>query len=559
MKAIFNNKVNRVLCYAVLCLVNVSLHSQIWRGDTLTINPITFSDPSPVGWNAQYNTVVSFPEEQSWSQILMIQTLKCDSLTAGDKYPCGEWDYIWNTFIKVPQGDSVEVYTLGSFVTPYGKRLKLGGENGWEWVYDITEYAPLLTGVREITTGNNQELLDLKFAFIKGQPSREVLSVQNIYPYGEYKYEFLADDSLLKAQQIILSPEAVAYSIKATISGHGHAGPYNCCEWDSKTHTYRFNGWETFRWNVWKNCGDNPIYPQGGTWPFDRAGWCPGTKVDEYEFELTPKVSPGDTLVIDYSIEPYQENGEKDGTLRMSHQLFSYGPPTYDHDPAIVEIMAPNSKNQYGRLNPATGNHVIIIENKGRFPLESLALKYGVQGKRKKKYHWTGYLAFLDTQKLILPTIPWKHLRNGGEFEVEILSNKSLDENPKNNYLKSSFTKPEVFPSEFILSIQTNNLGRSSENRFYIRDAKGVIWYEQNMFKDSTLYRLPIELSKGSYQFFFEDDMEDGVSVHWWNRNAAPELVGMNGKVQFESIQGDTLYRFPADFGEYLSFNFLVE
>ena len=560
MKTMFNYEVCRVLFFVFLNLLSVDLQAQVWHGDTLTINPITFSDPSPVGWNAQYTTVVTFPEEQSWSQILMIQLLKCDSATAGDKYPCGEWDYIWNTYIDVPQGDSLETYTLGSFVTPYGKRLELGGENGWEWIYDITEYAPLLIGARELTTGNNQELLDLRFVFIKGQPARKVLSVQNIYPYGEYKYEYLADDSLLKAQSIVLSPDAVAYSIKATISGHGHAGPYNCCEWDSKTHTYRFNGWEIFRWNVWKNCGDNPIYPQGGTWPFDRAGWCPGTKVDEYEFELTPKVTPGDTLVIDYSIEPYQDNGEKDGTLRMSHQLFSYGPPTYDFDPAIVEIIVPSSKQQYSRQNPGAGNPVIMIENKGRFPLESLTLKYGMQGKRKKKYLWTGNLGFLEKQEVVLPALAWKYLKNEGTFEVEILSSKNLlDDNQSNNIMTSKYGKPEIFPSEFALSIQTNNLGRAGENRFYVSDADGMVWYEQDEFKDSTHYRIPMELSRGSYHFMFEDDMEDGISVHWWNRNTAPELVGINGSVLFESMNGDTLYRFPADFGEYLRLNFLVE
>ena len=41
--------------------------------DTLTINPITFDTPSPIGWNAQYKTNVSFPEKNSWRKILMIQ------------------------------------------------------------------------------------------------------------------------------------------------------------------------------------------------------------------------------------------------------------------------------------------------------------------------------------------------------------------------------------------------------------------------------------------------------------------------------------------------------
>ena len=90
----------------------------------------------------------------------------------------------------------------------------------------------------------------------------------------------IADDIILKETTLQLLPEASAYKLKAVISGHGHAGPRNCCEWDSKTHTYYINEWDLFRWNVWKDCGNNPIYPQGGTWPFDRAGWCPGTDED---------------------------------------------------------------------------------------------------------------------------------------------------------------------------------------------------------------------------------------------------------------------------------------
>ena len=51
----------------------------------------------------------------------MIQTLKCDSSTKADKYDCGEWDYIWDAMLYVPIDDTVEVFKLGSFITPYGR------------------------------------------------------------------------------------------------------------------------------------------------------------------------------------------------------------------------------------------------------------------------------------------------------------------------------------------------------------------------------------------------------------------------------------------------------
>ena len=63
------------------------LGSQGSTADTLTIHPITFSTASPEGWNAQYKTIVPFPNtEDQWAKILMVQTLKCDSLTTGDEY-----------------------------------------------------------------------------------------------------------------------------------------------------------------------------------------------------------------------------------------------------------------------------------------------------------------------------------------------------------------------------------------------------------------------------------------------------------------------------------------
>ena len=320
----------------LLFLLSIGFSISLEDGDTLVVHPITWETPSPEGWGAQYKQIIQFPEgNESWAKIIMVQTLKCDSATQGDKYPCGEWDYIWNTFVDVPRGDSTETFSIGSFVTPYGKRLVMGGENGWEWTYNMTDYAPILKGERSVIVGNNQELLDLKFIFIQGTPARDILKVENIYPYGHHKYYALSDNEILKETKIQLLPEAKGFKMKAVISGHGHSGPRNCCEWDSKTHTYYMNGYELFRWNVWKDCGNNPIYPQGGTWPFDRAGWCPGSKVDEYEFELTPYVNPGDTIHLDYSIQNYFDNGEKNGK-----NLFINGEEIY-HSLKVMKFISP--------------------------------------------------------------------------------------------------------------------------------------------------------------------------------------------------------------------------
>ena len=529
--------------------------------DTLTIHVITFSTPSPKGWNAHYKNIASFPNtDEQWAKILMIQTLKCDSLTAGDKYPCGEWDYIWSTFVDVPKGDTTEKFCLGSFVTPYGKRLEMGGESGWEWIYDISEYAPILKGNLNLQVGNNQELLDLKFHFIKGTPPRDVISVQNIYPYADYKYEYLADDSLLKSTDIILNPNAHTYRIKSIVSGHGHAGPRNCCEWDSKTHTWYTEGYELFRWNVWTDCGNNPIYPQGGTWPFDRAGWCPGTIVDEHEFELTPYVLPGDTLNLDYGIENYYDNDEKDGTFRMTHQLISYGAPNFNNDAELVDIIAPSSQDKFSRINPICDNPQIIIRNSGAFDLQTVKIEYGLTMGRKSTHHWYGNLAFLESDTLILPPMNWRKLYKDSIFEVTLHSpNGVTDENEQNNTLISTVQIPLQLPTEFILQIHTNDVERAQENAFTISDTDGEVYYSGDNFIDDTNYRYEVKLNKGCYQFLFTDTMEDGISVHWWNRNSDPDKVGINGSVKILSTDGAELHSFNPDFGQELRLNFVVE
>ena len=54
------------------------------------------------------------------------------------------------------------------------------------------------------------------------------------------------------------------------------------------------------------------------------------------------------------------------------------------------------------------------------------------------------------------------------------------------------------------------------------------------------------------------DNMEDGISVHWWYRKNNPEMVGINGEVSFVSKDGKMLYQFKSDFGQELLLNFVV-
>ena len=125
--------------------------------------------------------------------------------------------------------------------------------------------------------------------------------------------------------------------------------------------------------------------------------------------------------------------------------------------------------------------------------------------------------------------------------------------------LTSSVLLPKVFPREFTLFLKTNNVNRAQENSFTISDVSGKVLLEGENFKDSTIYQFPVKLKRGSYQFLFKDDMEDGISRHWWYRNSAPEKIGINGEIRFLTLTGDTLHEFKPDFGQELLFNFQID
>ena len=53
------------------------------------------------------------------------------------------------------------------------------------------------------------------------------------------------------------------------------------------------------------------VIAQGGTWIYDRAGWCPGTFGTTYDHEITDLVNPGDTVNIDYDTSYFWRNGRE--------------------------------------------------------------------------------------------------------------------------------------------------------------------------------------------------------------------------------------------------------
>ena len=433
----------------------------------------------------------------------------------------------------------IDQYELGRFITPYGNGLSLG--DGWTWVYDVSDFRYLLHDTVHLKAGNLQELLDLKFIMIEGTPTREVLELKRLW-HGYFPLNNF--DANVPIDTVELNPSASMHKLKITTSGHEWDNATNCAEFCQKTHSVDVDGITQLSWEILDECADNPLYPQGGTWIYDRAGWCPGAKVTLQEFELTPFIS-GDSVMLDYNVE-YDQYGR----YSVSSYLVSYGQANFFLDAAIVDIIRPNRMEIQGRFNPMCGRPEIIIQNNGTDTLNSLDIAYWPEGGNIKYYEWEGQLPFLAHETIILDPIDWNGWLNGDNtFYVEISNpNGEQDEYGPNNVYKTPFDLTYEFPNQFVINFKTNLVGH--QNHYEIIDAYGNPVHEKDGFGNSTLYKDTVALADGCYTFTLHDSGDNGIS--FWANNQG------SGSLYFKDMDGGILYNFQSDFGKFISLDFTV-
>jgi len=435
-------------------------------------------------------------------------------------------------------------WEIGRFITPYGNNLSLGDE-GWTWQYDVTDFQHLFEGDDVILhAGNFQELLDMKIHFIEGTPPRELLKIENLYSANPQLSNF---DNEITDTLVALLPEAKMVKLKTTVTGHWFGEGNNCGEFCQNTHSVWVNGNEEYNWEIIQECGENPLYPQGGTWFYDRAGWCPGMPATEQNLDLTPFINIGtDTEVaVDYNIEydPY-------GNYVTEIYMVSYGEPNFTNDATVSEIIAPNKFKLNSRFNPICGNPKVKIKNSGASDLESLVISYGVTGQPVHTYNWTGNLKFLEEEVVQLPTINTDEFSNGTSqtFEVTISSpNGTGDEYASNNEIHSYFELAPVYNQQLIIGYKSNN--SPAQNRYEVIDTEGNVLFSRNNLTASTVHVDTLNLTPGCYEFIAYDTEGDGMN-NW------PAGDG-TGYIRFLNLDGSFNFALEEWFGESIKHSFI--
>lgn len=436
-----------------------------------------------------------------------------------------------------------------SFVTPYGIGLDLGPE-GKTWTFDMTDFTPILKGEKRIFLsrgGQNQEEMDIEFLFIKGTPARDVLDIREIWPSQQItaNYAQILNETYYPKTNFGYDANAKGLKLRSAITGHGQQG-----EFIPRNHSFIINESETFTRQVWKECADNPVYPQGGTWIYDRAGWCPGMATDVAEYDLSSFMTEDNAVDVDYTIDA----GEGDSRYIISSQIVTYGEYNHKIDAGISDILAPSNKVEYARDNPMCSTPTIEITNYGSEVLKDAVIEYWVNDENtKKEITWYGEIAPSASAIFYLPVEQeiWEPAEaNDNRFHARIkLVNSQEDEDPSNNEYVSRFEISEVFPTDFYLFTRTNNAG--NETKISIRDQWGTVVFSKDNFQANEIVRDTITLGLGCYNLTIEDSDNDGLSFFANNDGS--------GFFRVMKLGSGIVHNFENDFGKRSTIKFTVQ
>lgn len=370
--------------------------------------------------------------------------------------------------------------------------------------------------------------------------------VVNTYPvYNHF-------DSITPLMAVTVPSNAAQTALKFRTTGHGFGGNANCAEFCQRIHTIKVNGTSWWDHNVWNDdCGMNACFPQGGTWIYNRAGWCPGEDVETFTVEMTPAMPAGASVTLDYSAPDYSWNGQgSTPNWSLANHLMYYRAPSHSVDAEVYDIISPNNKFIHSRFNPICGQPEIEIRNSGTTALTSLDIHYQVAGGPDSTFHWTGNLAFLEKEKVTLGELNFGGSSN--TFKVWVSNpNGIADQYAWNDTMYSPFASAPSYPNEVFLLWKTNNV--ANETRYELKDVDGNILYQQTPFIGAnTTYRDTFLLPQGCYTLRIYDIGGDGLSF-FANNDGAGFARLMNANT------GNALINFPADFGTQILHNFTVD
>ncbi|MCK0133206.1 peptide-N-glycosidase F-related protein [Arenibacter sp. S6351L] len=524
-----------------------NLHAQATENIISHNQETIVTDPSK-GENSYKNWVVFPPQNKEIRQIFLNLTFECP-----DNMRCADWDYV--DHIKVRQKNDSVNYEIARMLTPYGGRF----QEDWrfDWKVDISDFSPILrdslevdyihTGYEDNKTRGWKVTVDFEITY--GKPVAEPLAIHKIYD-GNYSYGDKTDpiEDYLAPVTLAANTQSNFGKIKIHQTGHG-MDANGCGEFCDKYREILHNGKVIHKKQLWMECGDNPLYPQAGTWIFDRANWCPGylLQPDEVSFDI----NAGQKFTIDLNMEPYETEKPSAKELLVAYVL-EYGKINSENDVTLLDIISPSNEKIHSRKNETGALAVIRIKNNGKDNLKSFVVSYYLEGQKPKKFSWNGNLPFGETALLTLPEEIFSE-KDSSRFYVELKRpNGKKDGYSGDNSKTSVYTSPNILPESTIVYFKTNN--KPGQNEYSVTDSYGkqIFIRDSVDLKPNTAYMDTLKLKEGNYTFRVQDTGGDGLEF-WFKAKDG------NGSVKLLDTLGQAIKHFNSDFGSHIIYNFRVK
>ena len=532
--------------------------NHISQEDTTFIQAHNYVD---LDWNGNYDAWANFPDgSQTYRKILMHYDMRCSS--SG----CSGWDYTTKIIILDDDGtdeNGNQVFsnaqTLANVVTPYGTYMQGSGTEGFspDWVhrytYDVTDFAHLLVDSVKMrafyggwSTGFN---VTLNFEFIHGTPPRNVIDVQNLWS-GSNSYSNI--DDILTDTVVFIPENAKNSAMRVTISGHGQDGEFT----PGVNYFVKIDNQNLYTQEIWRDdCGEVALYPQGGTWIYDRANWCPGDKATTRLHELTEFVQTGQNNIFDFDINRPNWN-PSEASYIYDVQLITYSEPNFTLDVAMDDIISPSKKDEHFRFNPSCSNPIVKIKNIGSQNLTSVLITYGFDSFDPNFFLWEGNLSYGESEIVNLPPIDWFSWETNYPFyaRVSMPNGQPEDEHLVNDVLYSDYDFVQEYPNNFAMWFKTNSY--PNESSYELSDNFGNIIFSKSGMQANTLYKDTFNLSPGCYKLQILDTggnqntNEDGLS--WWANDDG------SGYARLRAVPGGFFKYYQDDFGTELTDYFRV-
>ncbi len=508
-------------------------------------NPGSGSNPYPA-WAVFPSTSTTY------RKVILNMYYKCPNGQA-----CGEWDYLDYVYIRRMGGvnDTSLDMEIVRYITPYGNSF--GQTWHAEFYIDITDYAMLLhdsVEIEYIHTGYETNVgkgweVTLEFALIEGTPAMEPVKISQLWN-GNFLYGSAANpiENNLMPISLTMDPATELMRVRMLQTGHG-ADATNCAEFCQKGRTFKFDGNTAFTKNVFKLCGKNPLYPQAGTWVYNRSNWCPGELVypDIYDFP----VAGSSMHTVDVDMTPYTISNPS-ARYRFGSQAIEYKLPTLTDDAGLEEIYRPSNHFHDSRENPVCDHASVKMRNNGSGALTSAVIRYGLTGSTLYSYNWAGNLSAnqavtLDLDGYIFPA------PGNQTFRAYIESvNGVTDQYPHDDTIYATALIPQVLDTTFVFNIKTNNIPTQTYYRFYNHNNVIVHQTFPGTLTANTTYKDTLTFAPGCYRLVLFDSGNDGLS--WWaNPNQG------SGYARFLNLSGAPTKVFNPDFGAEVEFRFQVD